>query len=111
MATIQDAMAIGCKLLQADDLARAGQVFRKVVEIDPSVVAGVVLARGRSTSFRVSVDLAAGGYEQVLRLEPDHVEALNNLAVALHSQGKIDEATGLFAAGHRAQARLCRSPQ
>ena len=31
-------------------------------------------------------------YQQVLRLDPNHVEALNNMGVALHAQGKIDEA-------------------
>ena len=31
-------------------------------------------------------------YQQVLELDPNHVEALNNLGVALHAQGKIDEA-------------------
>ena len=91
MATIQDAMAIGCKLLEVNDLDRAGQVFRKVVEIDPSVAQAWFLL-GAVNQLQDRVDLALAGYEQALRIEPDHVEALNNLAVALHSQGKIPEA-------------------
>ena len=31
-------------------------------------------------------------YQHALKIEPDHVEALNNLGVALHAQGKVPEA-------------------
>jgi Tfp pilus assembly protein PilF len=92
MATINDALAIGWKLLQAGDLARAEQVYRKVVEIDPAVVQAWYLL-GAVTQLQGKVDLAVTSYQHVLRLEPGHVEALNNLGVALQSQGKIEEAT------------------
>ena len=53
MATIQDALAVGWKLLEARDLARAEQVFRKVVEIDPTVAQAWFLL-GAVTSFKTA---------------------------------------------------------
>jgi Tfp pilus assembly protein PilF len=91
MATITDAMAIGWKFLKARDLPRALAVYRKVVEIDPSVAQAWFLL-GAVYQLQGRFDEAVTGYRQALLIEPDHCEALNNLGVALHSQGKIPEA-------------------
>ncbi len=40
---------------------------------------------------------AAGLYQRVLALKPDHAEASNNLGVVLHAQGKSSEASACFA--------------
>ncbi len=91
MVTIHDALAIGWKLFQARELARAEQVYRKVLAFDSTVVrAWFMLAAVQQVQGQI--EAAVTSYQQVLRLEPDHVEALNNLGVAVHSQGKVEDA-------------------
>jgi Flp pilus assembly protein TadD len=91
MATIKDAIAIGSKLMQVRDLARAEEVFRKVVELDPALAEGWFLL-GAVNQLRGNLDRAVDSYARALQIDPRHHEALNNLGVALHAQGKFAEA-------------------
>jgi len=92
MATIQDALAFGWKLVQAGDLERAERVYRQIIDVAPSVTQAWHLL-GTVKQLQGKVEESIKSYERVLELEPNHVEALNNLGVALHSRAKIEEAT------------------
>ena len=59
MATIQELLAIGGKLIQAGDLPRADQVIRKILEIDPSVASAWHLL-GVVDQLRGKLDEARG---------------------------------------------------
>ena len=95
MATIDDALAIGWKLFQAGELARAEGVFHKVVEIDPLAVQAWYLL-GAVQQLQQKLDDAMGTYQRVLTLAPRHAEALNNLGVMLHARGITQEALACF---------------
>ena len=91
MATIQDMLAIGWKLLQLGDLPRARAQFYGITQAEPSLVEAWY-ALGGIDQLQGNIALAMASYARVLNLDPEHAQALNNLSVALQSQGRIDEA-------------------
>jgi len=91
LATIRELLASAGKLIQARELSRADQVCRKILEMDASVATAWYFL-GVVKQLRGKLDEAVASYEQVLRLEPNHHEALNNLAVAFRAQGRVNEA-------------------
>ena len=91
MATTQDMLAIGWKLLELGDLPRARAHFQSVTQAEPTLVEAWY-ALGGVDQLQGNIALAVASYARVLELNPDHSLALNNLSVALQSQGRLDAA-------------------
>jgi Tfp pilus assembly protein PilF len=91
MATTQDMLAIGWKLIQLGDLPRARAHFHGLSQAEPTLVEAWY-ALGGVDQLQGNVALAMASYARVLELQPEHAQALNNLSVALQSQARIDEA-------------------
>jgi Tfp pilus assembly protein PilF len=92
MATTQDKLAVGWKLIQLGDLPHAREHFHSLTQADPMLVEAWY-ALGGIDQLQGNIALAITSYTRVLELDCDHVETLNNLSVALQSQGKADEAS------------------
>jgi Flp pilus assembly protein TadD len=91
MATTQETLAIGWKLIQHGDLSRAREHFHRLAQADPTLVEAWY-ALGGIDQIQGNIALAITSYTRVLELDSDHAETLNNLSVALQSQGKAEEA-------------------
>src|SRR5262249_50422381 len=91
MATTQDKLAVGWKLIQLGDLPRAREHFHWLTQADPTLVEAWY-ALGGIDQLQGKIALAIASYARGLELDCDHAETLNNLSVALQSQGKADEA-------------------
>jgi Tfp pilus assembly protein PilF len=89
MATIQEALANGWTLLQEGKLAQAEQIYRGLIQTNPSVVQAWHLL-GAIAQLKGKPGESLGFYQEALRLAPSHVEARNNLGVALHALGRAD---------------------
>jgi Flp pilus assembly protein TadD len=92
---IQEGLALAGACLQAGDLARAEQLCRRIVQLDPgSAQAWFVLGVVCQLSGRAedSVDC----YRSSLRLVPANAEAWNNLGVSLQSLRRSEEAAPCF---------------
>jgi Flp pilus assembly protein TadD len=95
MAAIKEILASGWSLLQAGKFAQAEQVYRELIQGNPSVVEAWYLL-GAIAQLQSKPAASLGFYEQALRLAPNHVEARNNLGVALQSLGRLDEAEACY---------------
>jgi Tfp pilus assembly protein PilF len=95
MATIHDALALAQKLMAARDLTRAQDLYRKIVEIDPTQ-AQAWFFLGLINQLSNRLPESELDYREALRYEPGHREALNNLGIGLHVQGKTREAIELL---------------
>jgi Tfp pilus assembly protein PilF len=92
---IQEALVFAGACLQAGDLARAEQLCRQILEIDPgSAKSWFILGVACQLSGRTgeSVDC----YRSSLRLMPTNAEAWNNLGVSLQSLRRPEEAAPCF---------------
>ena len=103
-------LVIGWNLIQAGDLAARPAAFPRADPGRAFARSSLVLA-GLDQPASGKLGRALANYGQVLRLDPDHVQALNNLGVALQSQGMIAEAAACLRIAIQNQARLRRCPQ
>src|SRR5262245_36004425 len=74
----QQTLATAVKLHQAGDLARAGQLYRQILQTDPGNV-GALHLFGLVCHQLGKSDLAIDYISQALRLKPDYAEAHLNL--------------------------------
>jgi Tfp pilus assembly protein PilF len=91
MATHQEKLAIAWKMVQAGDLPGARQYLFGLTQGDPSFAHAWYLL-GSVNQLLGNTTESLANYERVLRLEPDHVATLNNVAVALQALGMPREA-------------------
>jgi tetratricopeptide (TPR) repeat protein len=91
MATTQEKLVAGWNLIQAGDLPRAREHFLALSEAEPLFVQAWYLL-GSVNQVMGNVTESLANYERALRLDPNHVPALNNLGVALQSVGMPREA-------------------
>lgn len=81
MATAQEKLLAGWNLIQTGNLAGARDYFTELTQAEPALVqAWYLLASVNQLLGNITEALAS--YERVLRLDPNHVAAFNNLGVA-----------------------------
>ncbi len=90
MATLEEMMAAAWGALQAGDLDRAEQAYRRVLERDPTIAYAWYML-GAACHVRGRLEESVVNYQQALRLRPDFPEACNNLGVALHALRRSEE--------------------
>ena len=94
-ASAREALWLAVGHLQAGDLSRAEQAFRRILESEPHC-AEAWFFLGVVHQQRNDLQGATRKYEQAIRLAPDLAEAHNNLGVVLQDQRRIVEAEACF---------------
>jgi tetratricopeptide (TPR) repeat protein len=95
MSSIPQALEQAVGYHRSGDLARAEQLYRQVLAIDPAHVdalhlLGLVAHQGGRS------DLAVDSIRRAVRLRPDFAEAHNSLGIALKKQDRLDEAIASY---------------
>jgi predicted O-linked N-acetylglucosamine transferase (SPINDLY family) len=98
MATISEALAIAIRHHQAGRLQAAEQIYRQILQADPSHADAIHLLGALGESYRVlhRIPEAIACYRRALELKPDFVEVHNNLGNLLKEQGNLDEALACY---------------
>jgi tetratricopeptide (TPR) repeat protein len=95
MLSTAESLAQGNQLHRAGDLARAAEVYRSVLQTDPTNVdAWCLLAAAVMASGQVEESMAH--LNQALQLNPRHAAAHDNLGIAQFKLGRVDEAVACF---------------
>ena len=95
MSTVAELFALAVRRHQAGHLVEAEQLYRHVLQVDPSHVVArhllgvVALQTGRD-------ELATQSFRETLRLRPDFAQAHFNLGNALAAQGQTEEAADSY---------------
>jgi len=81
--------------------AEAVELFRRALSLPtvfsiPNYEAVVHMTMAASRVHLNRIDEAAAEYREAIRLDPNNIEAYNNLGVILQQQGHLDEAEALF---------------
>jgi len=79
----------------AREFERAEKYFNRYLELDPGDP-GVKTDLASTWLFQGRNEDAERAYREVIASDPNFVQAYVNLGIALHSQGKTDEATASF---------------
>ncbi|MGP0067940.1 MAG: tetratricopeptide repeat protein [Isosphaeraceae bacterium] len=90
METIEGRMSAGWERFKAGDLAGAEQIYRQVVQLQPTNAQAWYML-GAVNQLKGRADEAVLHYQEAIRLVPDFPEACNNLGVALHTQKRTEE--------------------
>jgi Flp pilus assembly protein TadD len=97
MPTVTDLFSLAFRQHQAGSLAQAEQLYRQVLQTEPShadawsCLGAACQAQGKLTDAQAS-------YQEALRLSPGHASAHNCLGVLLAQQGQLSEALSNFRA-------------
>lgn len=78
-----------------DNLREAAQASRRAVELDPDS-AEAHIARGLAESLGKNYQVAEKEFEEAMRLNPRHYDAAYLYGRCAFSQGKMEQAVGLF---------------
>src|SRR5262245_66065071 len=95
MTTKPDVLAIGAQHLQASDWPKAEQVYREILQDDPTD-ARVWYLLGAVSQLQGRHDEAIVCYREALGLDPTYAAALSNLGLALQTQGWLDDAVDCY---------------
>lgn len=89
--TLDEAVELGVALQKNDQLAEAGELYRRVLEVSPTHSAALhysgVLAHQQGKNHE-----AIALIEQSLAKAPDHADWFSNLGIILQSEGQLDKA-------------------
>jgi predicted O-linked N-acetylglucosamine transferase (SPINDLY family) len=91
MATVSEALAIAVQHHQAGRLQAAGQIYRQILQAEPTHADALHLL-GVVSAQRGNRDAAVELIRRALTVRPRWPEALANLGNALREQGELDEA-------------------
>jgi Flp pilus assembly protein TadD len=95
MSTLVEALDLAVKHHQAGDLQQAEQLYRKILQAEPTHVDAWNLLG--LIAYQVGRhDQAVLTISRALRLKPDFPEAHNNLGLAFKEQGKLEAALACF---------------
>jgi predicted O-linked N-acetylglucosamine transferase (SPINDLY family) len=95
MANTAELLAQAVKQHQAGDLRGAVQLYRAIVQADPSQAQTWYLL-GAACRVLGELDEAETGLQEAVRLQPEHADAHNHLGVTRAQRGKLQEAVLSF---------------
>jgi predicted TPR repeat methyltransferase len=93
--TVEEAIAVAILLQKNDQLAEAGVVFRRVLEVAPGHPRALHYA-GILAHQQGRRDEALALVERSLALEPDRADGHSNLGIILQAAGRTDEAIAAY---------------
>src|SRR5262249_19800950 len=105
MATVTEALAAAGQCLQTGDFARAEQLARHVLQLEPSHPAALY-ALGVACSRLNRPAEAEAALRRAVEVRPGHADAWNRLGSVLLGQGKAAEAVPCFRQALRLQTDL-----
>jgi predicted O-linked N-acetylglucosamine transferase (SPINDLY family) len=104
MPTIAEVFSLAWRHHQAGGFAQAEQLYRQVLQADPSHTdAWCFLGAACQSQGRLAE--AEDGFRRALQFAPNQTSALNCLGVLLANQGRLSEATACFEQGVRYEPR------
>jgi predicted O-linked N-acetylglucosamine transferase (SPINDLY family) len=95
MTHTEELLAQAVKQHQAGDLRSAAQLYRAIVQVDPSQAQAWYLL-GAACRVLGELDEAEASLQEAVRLQPEHADAHNHLGVTRAQRGKLQEAVLSF---------------